>query len=455
MEKGKRLGFGKRGTLLIIVLFISFMCYQVFTNYSLNILADFYGGTQSVAQILTAGTLVGVVLQIILSVFVGKMKSIKRVAAVVGLVAIVSCIICSAVPVQFGEFGPQCTMLGLWKGMYFVVNLATTMFVLFFLSIITGQWFPTRKGTVMGIATIAFPFSNGVLGFFANTAMSPLATGQTPAILKAFAPFLIAYIIGYVIFLVFVTDYPEQCGAYRDNNINLSPEVAKAMMEEEIQNKRTTVWTAPHIFGNRDFWCASISCGLILMSAVGVMQQTNAIIGAFPALDFTKVMMAVAIFGAIGSWLLGVIDTAIGTKKSMLIAIAMMIVSGILGVVSIKSGIGVLVIVSLMLIAMFMGASSNYTVSVAAQYWRREDFASIFACLNPVANLLNAVTPVIVAIIISSVLGITGIFIYVSICGVLAVVLMMIFNKKHIKAVDDKYRQAAGKPLNDALADRK
>ena len=107
-------------------------------------------------------------------------------------------------------------------------------------------------------------------------------------------------------------------------------------------------------------------------------------------------MLMVAIFGAIGSWLLGVFDTRFGTKKSMIMAMILMILSGVCGALATATGTGVLVVIALIFVAMFMGASSNYTVSVAAQYWRREDFSGVFACVNPVSNIFNAVAPTIV-----------------------------------------------------------
>lgn len=307
----------------------------------------------------------------------------------------------------------------------------------------------------MGIATIAYPVCNGLLGFFATAVFDDMETTGMPAILSSFMPFLIITTIGVVLFLLFVTDYPEQCGAYRDNDKSFTPEVAKAMMEEEIENKRTTVWTTTHIFANRDFWFASVVCGLLLMGAVGAMTQSNAIISNFPTLNYTIIMMVIAVFGAFGSWFLGVLDTAVGTKKSMILAVILMVISGILGVAACVSGISALVVVSLILLAMFMGASSNYTVSVAVQYWRREDFASIFACINPIANIFNAFAPTTVALLIASSMGVMAVFIFVAIAGVIGVILMMIFSANHIKEVDDKYRAAAGKPLDDALAGRK
>lgn len=446
MEQKKSIGFGTRGWILIIVLFFGFMMFQVFTNFPLNILADFYGGAQSVAMLLTIGTLIGVVLQIVISSFIGKIKSIKMVAAVLGIIALAA---------SYGVAAIPHTQLTLWKAVYLIDNIVVTMYALLFLSVIAGQWFPTRKGTVMGIATIAYPVTNGLIGLFAATAMGPVMQGQDPAVFKAFLPFLIAVTIGLILFLIFVTDYPEQCGAFRDNNKNFTPEVAKKMMEEEIENKRTTVWTTGHIFANRDFWFAAVTCGLLLMGAVGTMTQSNAIIAAFPALDYTVIMMVIALFGAIGSWLLGVLDTKFGTKKSMIISTVLMILSGILGALATATGVSVFVVISLIFVAMFMGASSNYTVSVAAQYWRREDFSGVFSCVNPIANIFNAIAPTIVAALIFSSLGVTAVFIFLGVAGVIGLILMIAFSNNHIKSVDDKYRKDAGKPLDDVLVGRK
>lgn len=447
MQEKQSIGFGFRGWMLIVALFLGFMMFQVFTNFPLNILSDFYGGAQKVAMIYTIATLVGIVIQIVLSGFIGKIKSVKRMTAIFGIIALVCAYAVAALPPA---------MLGLWYAVYAIENLVVTIYALFSLSIIAGQWFPRRKGTVMGIATIAYPITNGLIGFFATSVFAPFEKGiMVPAIFKSFLPFLIAVTVGYVIFLIFVTDYPEQCGAFRDNDKNFTPEVAKAMMEEEIQNKRTTVWTTGHIFANRDFWFTAVTCGLLLMGAVGTMTQSNAIIASFPELNYTVIMMVIAGFGIIGSWGLGVLDTKVGTKKSMLVAVAMMIVSGILGCIASRTGISVLLVVSLILLAMFMGASSNYTVSSAAQYWRREDFASVFACVNPIANIFNAVAPTVIAALIASSLGVTAVFIFLSGAGIVGAILMGLFSAAHIKKIDDKYRTAAGKPLDDVLAGRK
>ncbi|MCD8364498.1 MAG: sugar porter family MFS transporter [Clostridiales bacterium] len=444
MNQSQAKGFGARGWVLIAVLFLGFFSFQTFTNYPLNILADLYGGSTTVAGIMSAGTFTGIVIQLILSRFIGRIKSIKKVAAIFGIIAIICAWIESALPFY---------LTTVWYVVYFLVNLTITIYALFFLSIIAGQWFPRKKGTVMGISTIAYPFCNGVIGFFASSVFK----GEEPAIFSSFLPFLIAATVGLLLFLFLVTDYPEQVGAYRDNDKSFTPEVAKQMMEQEMEDKRTTVWTTGHIFACRDFWCAAVTCGMILMCAVGAMTQTNTIIGYFPNLNYTIIMMVIAVFGAIGSWLLGMLDTALGTKKSMMICVILMVISGICGIAATATNTGALVVFSLILLAMFMGASSNYTVSVAVQYWRREDFAGVFACVNPIANIFNALAPTITAALLfaGGNVNVSSVFIMITIAGVIGILLMILFSGAHVKKVDDKYRAAAGKPLDDALVGRK
>ena len=256
----------------------------------------------------------------------------------------------------------------------------------------------------------------------------------------------------------FFTDYPEEVGAYRDNNANMTPEMAKAMMASEIENKKTTVWKLNHSLTTRDFWFITIPAGFLLMFSVGTMTQTNAILGqmgdglnAFGG--FAGVMMMIMIFGLIGSFALGFLDQKFGTKKAMIVSCAIMLLAGILGALSSPEK-PVLLVGAMICLALFMGASSNFTVSLAAQYWRREDFGTVFAAVNPIANLICAMGPVLIAMLMIN-FGYNMIFNVIAVAGVVCIILLVLFSAKHVKEKDDAYRKAAGKPLDDALADRK
>ena len=444
MEQQKIRGFGFRGWMLIIYQAIAYITFQCFTQYPLNILADFYGGSQKVANIYSICAVVGILVQIVLAGVVAKMKKIKLFGAILGAITLVLAFLVMTLPA-----GPA------WDAAYAVINVVSVLYATFALGILVGQWFPTRKGIVMGIATLAFPIANGLLGPFASAVFAK----GFPDIKGAFLPFFIVSVVGWIIGLVFIRDYPEECGAFRDNNRNMTPEVAKAIMEQEIENKRTSVWTYLHTLKCKEFWFGTICVALLLSCSIGLMSQSNAIINNYAEeLSFiggyTGVMAMVMIFGCIGSFVLGLLDQKLGTKKAMIISTILMIIGGVLGLID----NAIALLLAMVFVAMFMGASSNFGVSAAAQYWRREDFSRIFTLSSPIGSMISSASPALIAALLFGATGYkghAGAFTFVLISGVVALVVMLLYKPEHIKEMDDKYRAAAGKPLDDALVGRK
>lgn len=443
MERKKSINLGFRGWMLVVYQGIAFLAYTVFSNYPLNILADFYGGAEKLSTIYTVCTIVGVLLQLALNSVIGKIKNSKMFGTFFGFLVLALGLCIMMIPSSYA---------GIWCVCYAVENIVGVMYATFSIGILVGQWFPTRKGTIMGIATFAFPIGNGLIGLFATNVFKK----GYPDIFGAFFPFFIICVIGWLIGVIFLKDYPEQCGCYRDNDKNMTPEIAKAMMEEEIKNKKNTVWKLGHTLGCRDFWFITIPMGFLLMFSVGMMTQTAAITGNFEDElaflgGYQGIMLMICIVGCIGSYVIGVLDTKLGTKNAIIISVIIMILAGLLGVI--PNAIALLM--SLISLAVFMGASSNFTVSAAAQYWRREDFGSVFAVVNPVANIFNAAGPMVIARLLYSSLGYQSIFAVTAVMGVVSLFLMNLFKASHVKAVDDKYRKLAGKTLDNALEGRK
>lgn len=436
MQK-KSINLGFRGWMLLIYQAIAFFTFTVFTNFPMNILADMYGGAQKISTIYTIATLLGIVIQLVLTRFIGKMKSVKALGVSFGAISLVLALGIMLIPMSQPV---------LWQVCYFLETLFVIMYATFALGILVGQWFPRRKGTVMGIATFAFPITNGVIGLFAN---SVFGKGY-PDVFGAFLPYFIISVVGLLIGVIFIKDYPEQCGAYRDNDKEFTPEVAQAMLAKEIENKKTSVWTLGNTLKSRDFWFLTVPMGALLMCSVGMMTQTSAILGNYAELPFATVMAASCVIACFGSWLLGVIDTKIGTKKAIVISVIIMIIGGIFGAIH---GAGWL-LASFFCLSIFEGAASNFTVSAAAQYWRREDFSNVFACVNPIANILQAAGPMMIATILFS-KGYQTVFAVSTFIGVVCLVLILLFKPTHVKETDDKYRARAGKPLDDALVGRK
>lgn len=446
MNTLKSMNFGVKGWILLAYQFVGFVAYTVFTNFPMNMLADLFGGAQKLSSLYTTGAVIAIIIQLILSAFIGRIKSIKWVGAIFGIITMIFALCIMVINPLMNP-----SLMGAWQGCYLMICIFAPMWGTFTISTLVGQWFPTKKGTFMGIATIAFPIVNGLMGSFAHAVFG----GGMPNVFGAYLPYYIIILVIFVLGLIVLKDYPEQCGAYRDNNKDITPEIANAMLAQEIENKRTSVWKTGKTMTNRDYWFVTVACGLLLMFSVGTMTQTASIIGSYGAeMDkfggFAGVMVLIMIFGIIGSIVIGFIDTAIGTKKAMIISCVIMLLSGICGMM----GNATATVAALILLAIFMGASSNFTVSAAAQYWRREDFTSIFACLNPVANLMSAIGPMIIAFTMVG-RGTFGVFGIICGAGVIGIILMFLFSPKHVKVIDDRRRAKAGKVMDDALVGRK
>ncbi len=440
---GKNLNFGVRGWLLLIYQALAFVTFTVFSNWPMNILGDMYGGAQKLSTIYTVCTLLGIVVQLIISAFfIRKIKNMKLFSSVLGVICIVLALGIMVIPPS---------MLTFYQIVYGAVVFFTIMWSTFSIGILVGQWFPRKKGAFMGIATLAFPITNGVIGTFANRVFKFGA----PDVFGAFLPYFILTVIAVLIGIIFIKSYPEQCGGYRDNDKSITPEAANAMMEAEIEGKRTSVWKIGRVLTLRDFWLAVIPMGSMLLCAVGFATQTNAILGSAGAeLDkfggFSGVMLMFCIFGIIGSYVLGIVDARIGTKKAVLISVILMVLSGIIGIIPNTFCL----VLSVIVLALFQGSSSNFTVSFTAQYWRREDFQSVFSCVNPIANVIQAMGPMMIAALFFG-KGVTAVYTAILIFGVISLICILLFSAKHVKTVDDRLRKAAGKPLDNELADRK
>lgn len=436
MGNNKKISFGFRGWMVILYQAIGFYLYVVYNSFAQNIQATgnemMYGWSAArVPTVYTITIIIGVIFQVIFARRIVNARNIKRISVLFMILSV----ICG--------FGMATIFLNevLWLLLFalgiFFSNIGCTLVM----GILIGQWFPRRKGTAMGIATLAFPITTGtLLSIFA-------ANYFTKGPLMAYLPFLLVAIAGIIIGLVFVKDYPEQCGCYRDNDENMTFEMAQAMMKQEIEAKKTSVWTLKNTLKCRDFWFGTITLGILLATSVGAMAQLTNILNVYPefyAKYGTIAMVLVTIIACLGSYLLGLVDTRFGTKTSIIISCIFAIVSGVLGLIPNQYSL----VIGLLLLCVFMGSASNFVVSFSAQYWRREDFPSVYAVANPVSNIIQAFGPMMVAMI-GFRIGFHQAFGVIGVLGVAALILICLFSPAHIRETDRKYRQAAGLSADD------
>jgi len=438
----KRIGFGFRGWMLIIYQFLAFSMYCCINNFGQNIHASFnqqYGWNYTmVSTVYTIVSIIAVVLQFAFGKKVANSGKVRILSII--FLALSGCAAIGMATINSSE--------GLWLVVWGLAVFFSVVGATFMVSTIVGQWFPRRKGTVMGIATLAFPVINGI----AMTIFGNMLNAGHGNLMFAWMPWLIMDVVSILICVFFIKEYPEQCGAFPDNDRSMTPEVAKKLMEQQAEARKQSVWNIKNICRTADFWLITIPQGILLLGSVGAMTQVMALLGQFGYVENHAATAAGAVLllvfagiGCLGSWILGMIDTKFGTKIAIAISSIFMVLSAIFCYLGTTGNNAVLFIIGFACLQIFMGASSNFTVSSAAQYWRREDFPSAFSFINPLANLICAFGPMLIAGVGFSA-GFHIVWVIIGILGIVALILTLIFKPSRILEADRKYRREAGLP---------
>ncbi|MCF0142694.1 MAG: MFS transporter [Parasporobacterium sp.] len=452
-------GYGARGWCLIIYQMIGYLVYNAFTSFPTNVMSDQLGGTMVTTGTSLVGSLIGwVVNYFIIAPRIGRIKSYKRVSLILGIPAFLCCVAMCIIP-------PSMTLL--WCAVFVCVNQLTTMWGCSFTTYIIGNWFPRKKGQVMGVVTCSFPVVQGaLLGIFSSQYYSTLASTQGDAVatnLICFAPYFIVWILGWILCAIFIKDYPEQCGCFRDNDKSFTKEMADAMLVKEIENRKRSVWKRSKMWGCGHLYLLNISTGILLNTAIAMMVQIIPIlirynnelsifvVPGFSLMSqgFTAVLFGLTFFAIFGSLFLGWIDDRFGVRTAILITGIIQVIAGVMGAIDNPWT----AVAATWLLGIYMGASSNFGLSSIVRYWRAEDFPSVMTGAPPIGLILFTPQSFIISAIGTNV-GYSAAFLYIAALGVVSIICQLCFNPKKIVEYDNKLRAEAGLPLDGLLEER-
>jgi len=243
---------------------------------------------------------------------------------------------------------------------------------------LVAQWFPKKKGIVMGYTTMghnlasAFyvPLINGLVGRF----------GVTNGVIF---PAVMVVCLG-IVGLLFIRSTPQERGINPDN---VTDEVyKKEYFTEDIDHDGG--WTTVKLLKTKELWLSAVTTGLFQVVTVGVMSQ---LVVRNQQLGFTlekaiAIMTILACIGVFGSWLVGVIDQKWGTKKAMIL-FAFWYIGALLANIS---EVTVFIYLSIFMIGMAIGGSANFTTSLPAAVFGRHGFDKVNSVIFPIQGLVTS-----------------------------------------------------------------
>lgn len=411
MEKGNlRSNFGARGWFLVIYMCLTFFFTSLVTS-SLNVSVFAFEAMRGWSQTLilslnTIGGWVGVIGLAVAGVLMSKGKLKMR------SLILASAIILAVAVALWGYV----KNLAVYITLYMIYQIAYVLWAQMANQTICNNWFPRKKGLVIGWATFGFPLGAGVGVAIFAAMMGGLGLEKVYLVLGVICG--VVGIIGYTFF----REYPEQLGCYPDNDKSMTREQAERELAEGRALTEKSPWTTKRMLKTKETWLISLSCAYMLMFASGSILQVVprlVAIGYTPDAATGKLTFA-ALCAVPGSYLCGLLDQKVGTKKALIITDILSAVACVLYTIPNDAAIWV----ALVMIGIALGGSSNYIMSITGTYWGRYHFQKAFGTTLAINQFVGQGGSMLVAVLANAYTYSVAYYV-MAILGIIAAVIIL------------------------------
>ncbi len=329
------------------------------------------------------------------------------------IVITVGCLL-GAISVFFWGRSDTLAEFTIWQS---VMLIASTAFCQIGLGALIANWFPTKKGLAMGFLTI------GAIGQAMTIAKSQYYLTSKYSFVASFDFYAFAFLVLTVACILFIKSNPEDAGALPDNDRSMTRERVEKLRAEGEMYKKTSPWTVKKLMMTRDTWLIGISTGILALFVVGFMSNfiPLCVSRGLSTDEAVTLMIWTAPLAAICSWLWGVVDQKIGTRKTTMIMFAWFIVTILLALTPSK----IIFYTAIVMVSSAMGGSNNLAISITGSVFGRYDFAKAwgviyimnvivrafgFSLVGGLAGATGNYTPSFIGLIVVSAIGLVLMF---------------------------------------------
>lgn len=418
-EKNSIINFGKAGWVTIIYCLLMFWFYVGFVNDGSNITSPAVAErlSEKPGTILNMNSIAGIV-GVIFFIVIGQINRKIGARITSGIFSIIA-------GIGYIFIGNANNILTYTIAMSFVAGgIMSAGYISG--GTLVAQWFPKKKGVVMGITTmghnLASAFYVPIISFLVGT------FGIQKGVI---APAICCIVLG-ILGLLFIRNTPQERNMNPDN-------VSDEVYQKEYHTDRDDDggWTIISLLKVKELWLAAITTGFFQICSVGVMSQLvvrNMSLG-FTEVQAISIMTLLACIGTAGSFIIGIIDDKLGTKKTMILFGIWYIVALLSNVSETKIGI----YISIFMIGMAIGGSANFTTSLPTSIFGRHGFDKVNSVIFPIQGFITSLCFAVNGIV----LNLTGNlrYAYVVFAGIafLTIILVMFVNEHRYNK--DWYKQ--------------
>lgn len=251
------------------------------------------------------------------------------------------------------------------------------------MGILVSNWFPTKKGLVMGWTTMGFNLATAGINWLLVFGWDHFGWHG------GFNLFALVALLGFLMIALFVKEFPEECGCFPDNDRSLSPERAQALREEGVRYTQTSPWTVKKLLATPQTWLIALVYGCIMMMVVGCISQLVPTVMSYGySQPFALSCMTVAgVCGFFGSYITGWIDTKFGTKRATIIMMVWELLTAIVFVAPLGNWS---VFVAVVMLGMTIGGANNLCSSMTTQVFGRYDQKKAYSVIWTIFTVIRS-----------------------------------------------------------------
>lgn len=253
---------------------------------------------------------------------------------------------------------------------------------------VCANWFPTKKGIVMGLTTIGMNLASAIINLILNALTARFNIAWAITIMG------IVIAVVAVLVIIFVKATPEEAGCYPDNN----PEIAALIHKEEEMQKDVAGISYLGALKDVKVWVFGIAYGCFGLSTVGIMSQLVSYFQDARSMDLNTALYTVtaaAVIGMVGSWLWGVVDQKIGTKKTSVIFGIWYFIGILLLIMPAKP----LMYIGIIMLGGAIGGNGNFAPSMASYVFGRKDFSICYSCMNTIVGVVRSCSFILLGVV--------------------------------------------------------
>ena len=248
---------------------------------------------------------------------------------------------------------------------------------------LTANWWPLKKGIVLGFSTMAIPLMDIVWQPFIPRAFGMFGVGPT------MVGVAVLILILAVLCITLIKNTPEEAGEYPDGDPNMSEDMA-AVIKEMKEYK--SPFTAGKVLFSRATFDIGIGLGLCYMCGMSYIASiVPRLLSVGYEYPFAVIVLMVCGggFGIFGSYLTGILDQKFGTKKATQIFSAVMFLGMFLALFHAQSV--VFVWLAGAVYSSMMGGLGNLIPSYVITKFGRWDYIAAWRIIGAIAFLFAGV----------------------------------------------------------------